>query len=264
MAWAETGTAAVWPSPADAWHVPRARPRWAKMGCMPPPPDEYRCVFVKNSGKRCGQPREQADNPEHLWCTFHTEMVGKKAIPALRMAPGAESRVSPMAALLEEIERSQLMVRWYETILADKSPEELLWVTIRETREGGPGGGYDLTRQEERPHPALVLLKDERAHLANVTRLAIQSGIESRQLELNERTADVIITAMIGLARLLGQDPTLATVKALMAQALRAAREGRVVDGEIVEREDEQEGRQALPPGLPVPSELGTHEGGVH
>lgn len=228
------------------------------------PADDERCVFIKPTGKRCGQPREQADNPEHLWCTFHTTLVGKKAIPALRLPPGAESRVSPMQALLEEIERSQLMVRWYETILADKSPEDLMWVTIRETREGGPGGGYDLTRQEERAHPALTLLKDERAHLANVTRLAIQSGIEARQLEINEQVADTIITAMIGLARLLGQDPTTPQLKTMMASALRAAREGRVVDGEVVE--DEKPALPASPfaaaPPPPVTPAAGAEQDG--
>lgn len=210
-------------------------------------PDNVRCTFVKRNGNRCGQPRlvdEASNGEDSTWCEFHMRWV-KGNLPALRVEPGAEMRVSPMAALLEEIERSQVMVRWYESILADKSPEELMWVSIRESRQGGPGGDYDLTRQEQRAHPALVLLKDERSHLANVTRLAIQSGIEARQLELNEQMANTIITAMQGFARLVGRDPTEAIVKEWMAQALRAAREGRVIDAESI-------AEAAGPPQLPA------------
>lgn len=201
--------------------------------------DAERCIHVKPSGSRCRIARIAPDDPQNLWCVFHQDhiraLVKPHAYATGSAALDVMQRVSPMAALLEEIERTQLMVRWYESILADKEPEEMLTTVITESRIGGPGGDYDLTRTEERPHPALQLLNQERAHLANITRLAIQSGIEARQLELNESMANTLITAMQGFARLAGFDPTSAAAKTMMAEAMRAAREGRVVETSLVQ-----------------------------
>lgn len=189
-------------------------------------PDHLRCVYVRGNGKRCGQPRDDPGSERNMWCGYHTVMIGKQAVVKQTLGSNPVLSTNPIEALVEEIQRSQLMVRWYQHLLDELDPEDALLVRITESRTGGPGGDYELVREEQRPHPVLVLLRDERAHLANCSRMAIQSGIEAKQLELSQTMAATVITAMTSLARKLGLDPSTQDVRRMIAEAMREARDG--------------------------------------
>jgi hypothetical protein len=220
------------------------------MGGTSSPPDDMRCTFIKRTGGRCRQERIDPDDIDNTFCLFHNAMA-RKALPARVREETANAvlTVSPMQVLLEEVQRSQLMVLWLEQELSEAEVTDLTTSTTTEDREGGPGGGFTSTKTESRPSGLAIVYQQERSHLAHVTRLALQSGIEEKQLELNQQLAATVLTAMMNFARLTGQDTSSAIVKQWMAESLRAAQSGRVIDGELLQATGEAQAGLALPPG---------------
>jgi hypothetical protein len=93
-------------------------------------------------------------------------------------------------------------------------------VSERELQAGGPGGGFDRVKVAAAPNVWLQIYMAERKHLADVTKIAMQAGLESRRLDWAEGMADRLISAFEELASSLGHDTTdpavrLATVTAL-------------------------------------------------
>jgi hypothetical protein len=193
--------------------------------------DDFRCTYVKSNGNRCGQERVDPSNSDFTWCRFHASAALRQAgvkIPESALPNAGE--LNPAALLLEEITRTRLNIAFYESIVADMEPEELVQATTTEEREGGQGGGYTLERVEPKPSPYVELLERERQHLAQVVRYASQMGIEERQLALNEQLAATVLAAMRGFVLLAGLNAGDPQVKQWMVQALQAAQSGRVVD----------------------------------
>lgn len=186
--------------------------------CMRGLAHEERCVYTRENGTRCKQPRLE----DSSWCEFH---VHNAVAPLLRADPVAATNWDPDAALREEGLRTQLMIRWLEFQIGMRDEADLLKSTTTEEREGGPGGGFTSTKVEDIPSPLLVLLQKERTHLAQVTRFALQSGVEERQLQLSERLAGTIIAAMQQFALGIGADPADPRVRHAMSAALVTARE---------------------------------------
>lgn len=195
--------------------------------------DDFRCTYIKSNGRRCGQERVDPDNPDFTWCRFHAGAALRQSgvkIPD-SVLPNT-SELNPGTLLLEEITRTRLNIAFYEDVVADMEPEELVQATTTTTEErgGAEEGGFTLTKVEPKPSPYVDLLERERQHLAQVVRYASQMGIEERQLALNEQLASTVIAAMRGFVLLAGLDPQLPQVKQWMVQALQAAQSGRVVD----------------------------------
>lgn len=226
-------------------------------GVMPTPPEYLRCTFVKRNGSRC---KQEIANDDSTLCHFHIAMtsrdeeIGQK-LNVLRHNTVNVLNVSPMQVLLEEVQRSQLMVAWLEQCIAEKDADELLTSITTENRDGGPGGGFTSEKREDRASAVLVAYNNERAHLAHITRLALQSGIEEKQLELNQQLATTVILAMQGFARLLGHDPGSGAIRSAMSAALKSAQEGRTIEGEVLELPAPDQEAETAAPGLapPVP-----------
>src|SRR5947209_4480316 len=155
------------------------------------PPDHLRCTFIKQNGNRCAQERVDLEDPDCTLCHFHVTMVGRQEgnLPAKVKAQYANAimSVSPMQVLLDEVQRTQMMVLWLESCIAEKETQDLTQAITSESRDGGPGGGYTSEKVEDRLSALFVAYQAERHHLANVTRMALQSGIEEKQLELNQQ-----------------------------------------------------------------------------
>lgn len=101
-------------------------------------------------------------------------------------------------------------------------------VSERELQAGGPGGGFDRVKVSAAPNVWLQIYMAERKHLADVTKIAMAAGLESRRLDWAEGMADRLLVAFEELASALGQDPNdpavrLATVTALEQITARSA-----------------------------------------
>lgn len=93
-------------------------------------------------------------------------------------------------------------------------------VTEREIQAGGEGGGFDRVKVAAAPNVWLQVYMAERRHLADITKIAMAAGLESRRLDWAEGMADRLISAMEDLAAELGQDPTAPAVRLQIANTL--------------------------------------------
>jgi len=94
--------------------------------------------------------------------------------------------IDPHEALLEEVHRAAGIVAWLDEKVRSLSEEELTWgVTQEVTKQSGETPGVDTTQSAE----LSVWVKwwqQERAALAKVSKLALDAGVEERQVRLAE------------------------------------------------------------------------------
>jgi hypothetical protein len=214
-------------------------------GALPVLDNVNRCAFVRANGRRC---KQQHMDGAH-WCEFHIRMG---TVPLLRVRPEDIAATNPMEALLEEIARTRVWVRYFEMqcrehfIAAGSSEDELeslglggvngLAATSWTFSEGDEGRNFTTRTHDSGRMPAVYqMLTTERQHLAQCTRFAIQSGLEAKQVEIAERQAEMLIIAMSAFARQLGADPASIEVRHALSAALAEARglpeAGPVIDG---------------------------------
>lgn len=93
-------------------------------------------------------------------------------------------------------------------------------VTERQVQAGGEGGGFDRVTVTAAPNIWLQVYMAERRHLADITKIAMAAGLESRRLDWAESMADRLIGAMEELATQLGHDTNDPRVRMLTADAL--------------------------------------------
>lgn len=142
------------------------------------------------------------------------------------MKLGAPRDVDPGVALLEEVQRSAGHVAWLEEKVRGLEESELVWgqvMAAHERRTGGPGGNYDLDREENRAtiNAWWELYERERRHLAAVASAALRAGVEERRVRLAERGYDVIEAALVSIIADLGHDPHDARVREIVGRRLR-------------------------------------------
>jgi hypothetical protein len=107
--------------------------------------------------------------------------------------------------------------------LSPSGDEALVFgVTEREIQAGGEGGGFDRVKLGAAPNTWLAVYMAERRHLADITKIAIAAGLESRRLDWAEGMADLLLGAFETFASELGMDPSDNKVRAITAGALES------------------------------------------
>lgn len=105
--------------------------------------------------------------------------------------------------------------------LSPVGDEALVFGVIeREVQAGGESGGHDRVKLSAAPNVWLQVYLIERKHLADITKIAMAAGLESRRLDWAEGMADRLISAMEDLAIQLGHDPADPKIRLLTANAL--------------------------------------------
>jgi hypothetical protein len=153
---------------------------------------------------------------------------------------GAPREIDPGMALLEEIHRAAGHVAWLGAKVRSLDESQLVWSTIMEVREkrrGGPGGDYELHRQETRQvvNAWWELYERERRHLANTSVAALKAGVEERRVRLAERSFEVLEAALSAALEDLGHDSHDSRVREIVGRHLRAAITVVEVDGSPVQ-----------------------------
>jgi len=188
-------------------------------------------------------------------CKFHggntpsgnksaARMYGRSLIDGQRQKFGGDLtqvNVSPEEALLEEVRRSVAMVRWLEERIgtwqyeASHDPD----AKIPHPKLGGLPRLIDETSRgassftDEREW--LMLYREERAHAAKVSKMAIDAGLQERMVKIAEDQGVVLATAIRQVLDALALSPEqIDLVPQVVPGILRAISSDGVIQGELV------------------------------
>lgn len=183
-------------------------------------------------GDRCRRPKGWGtDHVGFGTCKLHGgnapghQVKAHREMAAVASATyGLPVEISPTLALMQEVWRTQGHVAWLGEVVATIDKDGLVW-GLAEDVVGGKNHGKTF---KAAPNIWLNLYREERKHLAAVTRDAIKAGIEQSRLELEQQRASAISTAFFGTLDALGlTEEQRAQALELFPQALEAiGREG--------------------------------------
>jgi hypothetical protein len=194
--------------------------------------------------------------------------AAKKEIRQRMRLYGEPVTIDPEEALVEEIHRTVGHIRWLSDVIAsldeggdaprvgspagrvinpDGDPDDkaqtdlesmraqgdevLVWgIQEREVQAGGPGGGFDRVKVGAGVNMWLQVYMAERKHLADITRIAMAAGLESRRQDWAEAMAGRMLDALEAVITELGLDPAEPRVRLVVANQLDALA-GRNRDG---------------------------------
>lgn len=183
------------------------------------PSDEVRCTHIKvSTGNRCGQTRSEDGGD---LCTWHKRYVAESV--ARRQLANDMQDIEPTDALRTLLKMSVAVCQRLELEILDADIPDWFSIIERETRTGGPGGDYELTRLSDVQRALVVSYRAERAELRNVTQLAIAHGLADRELKLYETQVEVLLQSMILFAAALGHDAESPDIREIMLTAMRQA-----------------------------------------
>jgi hypothetical protein len=106
--------------------------------------------------------------------------------------------VGPAEALLQELRRTAGHVAWLERRVAELDEDELVWGVVEETVRGvaeetdrptTPNGGGLETKRKAGTNALIKLYQEERKHLAQVSKAAIDAGVSERVVQIYEQIA---------------------------------------------------------------------------
>lgn len=138
-------------------------------------------------------------------CRRHAGAAGSAKSDARILAAtvtyGNPLEISPHAALLEELYRTNGHVAWLANKISEMSDEDLVWGTASTLkRPAKTAGGADddegrevsEIKKEAALSQWLALYQSERAHLAKVAETCIRANIQERQIAVIEAQAVVL------------------------------------------------------------------------
>lgn len=178
-----------------------------------------RCTYVKMNGSRCKQDVTGGDE----LCKWHKGHAVKRL--ALTELASNSPDIPIEEHLLYELRLSYSLVKHLELTCAELGFGNDMWrhrAVKKETRTGGPGGGYDSTTTETtlQPHPALNSLFQAMKTHDRWVGLCVQAGIAAKQIAAVERFAEVLMMTTQQLVEALGHDPSDPATRAVIASVM--------------------------------------------
>jgi hypothetical protein len=188
-----------------------------------------RCLGHNTEGGPCG--RQAIDGSDV--CPTHGARAPQVAAAAARRVETARAEravatyglsiaIDPFDAIMEEIARTYGHVKWLGEIIATMEVKDLVWGKTLEEAGKGTGqkeGNTAKVRSEANINIWLALYKDERKHLVDVSKAAIQCGIAEREIRLLERQGQMMADFVRGFI----DDPGLGFDQAMRQRAREIA-----------------------------------------
>jgi hypothetical protein len=123
----------------------------------------------------------------HGGCAPSSRIAGAEEIARQAVITyGLPRDIDATDALLEEVHATAGHVAWLREQVRALAPEALVWgVTETTDKQASEFPGTDTT-EGAKPNLWLVLYREERKHLLDVTKAAISVGVEERRVKLAE------------------------------------------------------------------------------
>lgn len=142
---------------------------------------------------------------------------------------GAPVDVGPADALLQEVQRTAGHVAWLGKVVAQMEAGELVWGLAEELiqpdirNEDGDVITADISGKYRADYSVWYkMYAQERRHLANVCKLALDAGVNERIVNMYEQVGDTFVTMMEGvLGRLSLTDAQRKMVPAAVVEELK-------------------------------------------
>lgn len=177
-------------------------------------------------------------------CKLHfgnTPNGGKNAAVARTTAIlnryGTLADVDPAEALLEDVQRATAVVRYLSALVSHIDPDDLTYGLAEQTMEPASITSEDgdvmtfpkvTEKYKAGVHPLVTLLQQERKHLREVSRDAVNAGVALRTESLRAAAGDLIMDAYERVLDSLNLTPA---QRALVPAAV--VREMRMITGEV-------------------------------
>jgi hypothetical protein len=114
---------------------------------------------------------------------------------------GGSLEVDPQTALLQEVHRSAAAVEYCRQRVNDLDEEDLAWGVVEETdrpatygSEGQQTGGGTEVKRKAVPNVWVTMYRDERRHLAQVSKAAIDAGCAQSLVDVFKQTASTYVS----------------------------------------------------------------------
>ena len=123
--------------------------------------------------------------------------AGKRRVQQVRAeqavaAYGLPREIDPAAALLEEVHRTAGHVAWLAAKVAEQQEDDLVWGLVEEAdKTATETPGRDILHAA-RPSVWLDLYQRERKHLVQVSKTALDAGINERLVHLAEQQGNML------------------------------------------------------------------------
>lgn len=159
-----------------------------------------KCGGTNRKGAPCGNAAGyKTGHPGAGNCHFHggsspngRRHASEEAARAAVITYGLPRDISPTDALLEEVRYTAGHVAWLRERVAELEERALVWgVTGEVDTRASEFPGVNTT-SEAKPNMWLVLYREERKHLVDVTKAAISAGIEERRVKLAEAQGSLL------------------------------------------------------------------------
>lgn len=152
-------------------------------------------VGLDKCSVHCGLSKAKRDE---IGEAFRAHQAAEKAV----VTYGLPRDISPTEALLEEVRYTAGHVAWLREQVQALEADELVWgVTEKVEKNATEFEGTDTT-SAAKPNAWLELYYRERKHLVDVTKAAIQAGIEERRVKLAEAQGHLVAEV---IKRILGR-----------------------------------------------------------
>ena len=189
-----------------------------------PPPDDRRCTAPnRQTGQRCRQWAMHGSNV----CSMHGGQLPAVKAAAKRRVAEANARrrldipdhVDPRDALARELATTVAWVRWLGGQVDAVDDTAMIW---------GPTKSVDKisapeVTMEAKPSIWWAMYIEQRKHLIEVAKAAHACGVEDRRVEIEMRTAEILVQVVTGMVADLGHDLEDPATKATVVGWLRKA-----------------------------------------
>lgn len=154
----------------------------------------------KSDGRPCGRSPRRGES-HCRQCGGNAPQVRRAAERRIQNAAveqavrtlGLPRDIAPAEALLEEVQWTAGHVAWLRQRVQEIEHAVLVWgVTDQVDKTATEFPGRDTT-EAARPNVWLVLYQQERKHLVDVCKAALQAGVEERRVRLAEQQGEVLV-----------------------------------------------------------------------
>ncbi len=151
----------------------------------------------------------------------HDQIVARRQVADVVARWEIPAQVSPTEFFEGEMRRSAAALAFLDGKVSEQSDTQLVFGVTKIEQGGGEDG--KRTTLEAKPSIWWRLWQEERRHAVEVAKAAHACGVEDRRVEIEMRTAEILVQVVTGMVADLGHDLEDPATKATVVGWLRKA-----------------------------------------